>query len=75
MCQQCVEIQVAYQQESARLSTAQRELAAYRTADDRNSFHRLWTETESVLRQVWRLRLEMASHTASHAEGSLSVSA
>lgn len=74
MCQQCVLIQVAYQQESARLSTAQRELAAYKVGNDGSAFDHLWKESESALRGLWRLREDMASHAASHAEGSLAAS-
>jgi hypothetical protein len=74
MCQECARIQVEYQRESARLSTAQRELALYKLGNDQIALAPLWTECVSALRALWRLREEMAKHAAGHAEGSLSAS-
>ena len=73
MCQECARIQVLYQQASARLSTAQQDLAGHKVGNDGSSFARLWKESESALRGIWRLREEMVSHSASHTGGALSA--
>jgi len=70
MCQECARIQASYEQESERLTLAQRDLARYDVRNEQGAFARLWKECESALRALWSIREEMTAHAASHGASS-----
>lgn len=72
MCQECARLQTTYEDASARLATAQRELAGYAGPRDQEAFASLWKDCLSKLRDLWGLRETMALHVASHDTSALS---
>jgi len=66
MCDRCVQLRTRYHITAEKLGVAQRELARYSPQDQ---FIPRWSDCERALRELWRLREEMAAHAASHNEG------
>jgi hypothetical protein len=66
VCDQCVRLQEEYRAAAEVLLHAQRELACFEVGKDGDSFERLWSDCQGTLKQMWRLRDEMVTHTTSH---------
>lgn len=74
ICNECQRLRDQYQATADRLTAAQHDLANYdllRSGD----FVRLWDESESALRNLWRMREVMLAHAATHQEGVTSTHA
>jgi len=73
-CDECQRLRGQYEATANRLTATQRDLANYdllRSGD----FVKLWNESESALKALWRMREEMLAHAASHQEGVTSMHA
>jgi hypothetical protein len=72
MCDECARLRDQYSKTAESLAAAQRELAVYRAANDRNSLVLLWKECENALKTLSELREEMARHATTHLTSSTS---
>jgi hypothetical protein len=75
MCDTCGRAQEEYNAAAERLRKAQRELACYVVGKELDAFKRLWNESHMALKDLWRLREEMATHAATHVANAMSSGA
>ncbi len=65
VCEQCQQIHNQYDLTNERLLMAQQELARFDPGRN-GQFQVLWATCDNSLKEIWRLREEMALHLAAH---------
>lgn len=66
MCIECERLRNVSVAAADRLVEARANLARYRPPESSDEFSSLWNECQEALRESYRLREEMARHTAAH---------